>query len=141
MQSNTDINKTDPITNSENNDREFSVSSSSAGSSHNRLSRLSRLGHGMPKLSRRFRSATVGMAVGTVLVSALVGYGAGHFEAQRIAKNGVVTTSIGSQKQIVTSESQLIGNIARTVGPSVVSVNVTSTAQGNGGLFGYGSLP
>jgi serine protease Do len=52
-------------------------------------------------------------------------------------KDNLVTTSLGSQKQIVTSESQLIGNIARTVGPSVVSVNVTSTSQGTSNFFGY----
>ncbi len=57
-------------------------------------------------------------------------------------------TSLGNQKQIVTSNSQLITDIAKTVGQSVVSVNVaintsgSSTASGSSitggfGLFGF----
>src|SRR6202021_471341 len=53
------------------------------------------------------------------------------------------SNSLGSQKQIITSDSQLISEIARTVGPSVVSVNVAITTTsgssdtGGFGLFGF----
>ena len=56
--------------------------------------------------------------------------------------------SLGNQKQIVTSDSQLITDIAKTVGQSVVSVNVAintsgssaasgSSVTGGFGLFGF----
>lgn len=49
------------------------------------------------------------------------------------------STSLGSQKQIVTSDSQLISEIAKTVGPSVVSVNVAiSTSSGSSDTGGFG---
>ena len=53
-------------------------------------------------------------------------------------------TSLGRQKQIVTSDSQLITDIAKTVGQSVVSVNVaintngSSTASGSSDTGGFG---
>ncbi len=45
------------------------------------------------------------------------------------------TASLSNQKQIVTSSSELIRQIAQQVGPSVVSVNITATRGVN--LFGY----
>ncbi len=47
-------------------------------------------------------------------------------------------SSVAVQKEVVENESQLISSIAKKVGPSVVSVNVTLTSQQNigGGLFG-----
>jgi serine protease Do len=58
------------------------------------------------------------------------------------------SNSLGNQKQIVTSDSQLVTDIAKTVGQSVVSVNVAintsgsstssgSSATGGFGLFGF----
>lgn len=44
-----------------------------------------------------------------------------------------------TQKLVVSSESQLISDIARNAGPSVVSVNVTASS-GNTGLFGQESV-
>ncbi len=52
-------------------------------------------------------------------------------------------TSLSNQKKIVTSDSQLIAAIAKSVGPSVVSVNVAitstsgSSTTGGFGLFGF----
>lgn len=90
----------------------------------------------------RVRRAYVGMAAGCLLLSGLVGFGAGWLGARQGSPNGVVSGNLSAQKQIVTSESQLTGSIAKSVGPSVVSVNVTSTTQGSGnGLFGFGGLP
>jgi serine protease Do len=54
--------------------------------------------------------------------------------------------TVSSEKKIVTSDSQLISQIANTVGPSVVSVNVnissstgsgSASANGGFGLFGF----
>ncbi len=53
--------------------------------------------------------------------------------------------TVSSEKKIVTSDSQLITQIANTVGPSVVSVNVNISSTGSGstsadggfGLFGF----
>lgn len=82
----------------------------------------------------------VGLVVGGIIISAFVGYGAGILGADHTNGTSILSTNLGSQKQVVTSESQLIGNIAKTVGPSVVSVNVTatSTSQSSNGVFGYG---
>lgn len=81
------------------------------------------------------------VAVG-VLISAVVGFGAGWLGSNHasLTANGILTGTTSSQKQVVTSESELISNIAKTVGPSVVSVNVTSTSQNNSDLFGFPGL-
>lgn len=60
-------------------------------------------------------------------------------------QNSVLTGSYSSQKEIVTSDGQLIAEIAKTVGPSVVSINDeivsggsnTSSSLNNFGLFGF----
>lgn len=80
------------------------------------------------------------VAVTGVLAGALVGFGAGWLGAgmRSTANEGLLTSTTSMQKQVVTSESQLINSIAKTVGPSVVSVNVTSTSQNTNGLFGLG---
>lgn len=86
-----------------------------------------------PKLSSTARLVLVG-----VVISALVGFSAGWLGARSSSGDGgVLNASISSQKQVVTSESQLVNSIAKTVGPSVVSVNVTSTSQNNG-FYGFG---
>ena len=65
-----------------------------------------------------------------------LGLGSGFFGGWLAARqNGTVATS--TQKEIVTNEGQLINNIAKTVGPSVVSINVTSQTT-SGGLFNFG---
>lgn len=69
------------------------------------------------------------------------GYGGAALQ-NHTSSDGIITSSVGNQKKIVTSTSQLISQIAKTVGPSVVSVNVNITdagAQSGGGfgLFGF----
>lgn len=90
----------------------------------------------LPKQRPQITSTTKVVIAG-VVASALIGFGAGWFGATQASDNAVLNGSTTAQKQIVTSESQLINTIAKTVGPSVVSVNVTSTSQ-NTGYFGYG---
>ncbi len=58
-----------------------------------------------------------------VLVSAGAGFGGGWLGARSRGQQAVSTTA---QQQVVSSESQLISGIAKKVGPSVVSINVTS---------------
>lgn len=84
-----------------------------------------------------------GLAVLFVLTAVLGGAG-GAWLQDRHDDNGLAGSSLSNQKKIVTSQSQLISQIAKSVGPSVVSVNVSITSsssdssQGDGfGLFGF----
>lgn len=73
------------------------------------------------------------------IVGGLVGFAGGWLGSSYArSDNNILNGATNSQKQIITSESQLINNIAKTVGPSVVSVNVTSTSQNVGDFFGFG---
>lgn len=50
--------------------------------------------------------------------------------------------SLQAEKRMVTSQSELITHIARTVGPSVVSVNVAISSSGDSfGAFGFSQSP
>ncbi|HEY5442642.1 MAG TPA: trypsin-like peptidase domain-containing protein [Candidatus Saccharimonadales bacterium] len=54
-------------------------------------------------------------------------------------QNSLSVGTLNGQKKIVTSQSQLISQIAKTVGPSVVSVNVNiSASSGQSGLGAFG---
>src|SRR2546423_310678 len=61
----------------------------------------------------------------SLLAALIIGVGAGfaggYWGSGVRADNGTVTGSLSAQKKIVTSQSQLISQIAKTVGPSVVS--------------------
>lgn len=81
------------------------------------------------------RLAPLGVAL-LVLVSAASGF-VGGWAGSRA--NQSVAIDAETSQQIVSSESQLISKIARDVGPSVVSVNVTSRTSGGGGFFGLGA--
>jgi len=96
-----------------------------------------------PKLQRpglpRRRAAVV--AVLFVAVTLLSGFGGAWLEMNH-NQNSLSVGNLSDQKKIVTSQSQLISQIAKTVGPSVVSVNVnisgTSSGSSDGfGLFGF----
>ena len=116
--------------------REHSVSSRPAITPLNNMRAWNWAKARLPKRPPQLTSTTR-IVVAGVVASALVGFGAGWFGATRANDNTVLNGSTTAQKQIVTSESQLINTIAKTVGPSVVSVNVTSTSQ-NTGYFGFG---
>lgn len=73
------------------------------------------------------------MVVGLVLFAAVAGY-AGSWLQNKHATNNLATNT-SAQKKIVTSESALISQIAKTVGPSVVSVNV-EISNGSVDFFG-----
>jgi len=85
-----------------------------------------------PRLAMPERAKTLGV-VFLLLVAMAAGF-AGGLIGSRSQHN--LNTSTTAQKQVVSSESQLISSIAKDVGPSVVSITVTSqTTQPN--FFGY----
>lgn len=104
------------------NDRKFKVSS--------RPDKLNKI----PGLLSRFKLIIV-----VVVVAGLSGFAGAWLQDQ--SDTGLVTGSVGNGKKVVTSQSQLISQIAKTVGPSVVSVNVSITGAGQDnsgfGLFGF----
>ena len=78
------------------------------------------------------------LAVLFILAILLSGFAGGWIES-RVNPNGLVTTaSLSNQKQIVTSDSELISQIVKTVSPSVVSVNVDITTSGGSAAAGSG---
>lgn len=58
-----------------------------------------------------------------IIVSAVAGYSAGHIKNNTANSTNSITKS---QQQIISSESQLFNQLAKTVSPSVVSIDVTS---------------
>ncbi|HEX7633030.1 MAG TPA: trypsin-like peptidase domain-containing protein [Candidatus Saccharimonadales bacterium] len=118
-------------------DKEYSVTSKPTGSRRNVTFSVPTLPR--PDIKRHARGP-VGIIVAFILVAVLSGFGGGLLANH--SSNGVLTSgSVSTQKKIVSSQSQLISQIAKTVGPSVVSVNVCITSSGGGpaadGLFGF----
>jgi serine protease Do len=95
-------------------------------------SRLSR-----PAISRQQAGVAATLFIAVTFLS---GFGGAWLEMNH-NQNGLNVGSLSGQKKIVTDQSQLISQIAKTVGPSVVSVNVnisgTAGAQTGLGLFGF----
>lgn len=69
-----------------------------------------------------------------VLVAGAAGFGGGFF-GSRADTEGSLISSNETRQQIVSSEGELISEITKQVGPSVVSVSVTSQSVGQG-IFG-----
>lgn len=85
---------------------------------------------------RRTRPLTAAL-VGIVVLA--LGFGGGWLGAAAHHDNG--TTDITQQKTVLTSQAAVVSSIAKNVGQSVVSVNVTSQAANTNpyaGLFGFG---
>ncbi len=78
------------------------------------------------------------LAVAFVLVAFLSGIAGAWFQTGG-GDDQTISASLSGQKKIVTSQSQLISQISKTVGPSVVSVNVNITAAtpNTNSAFGY----
>src|ERR1700743_531420 len=70
------------------------------------------------KHARHVRSLGVGAVIAVIVLAGLAGYGGAWLQDH--GNGGLVTGSVGSGKKVVTSQSQLISQIAKTVGPSVV---------------------
>lgn len=83
-------------------------------------------------MARRLRASTLVLAL---LVGLAGGFLGGWVEGN--GSNGTILNgSLSNQEKIVTSESNLINSIAKSVGPSVVSVNVVSQTTTQG-FFGF----
>lgn len=81
------------------------------------------------------RLATIVVAV---MISVATGFAGGYWGAT-LHDNNTSSSSLSSQKKIVTSEGELISTIAKTVSPSVVSVDVIGQTESAGlysNLFG-----
>ena len=90
-----------------------------------------------PKVELTKKQLKIAGVVIVLLVSLGSGFLGGYLGAVHRENSNLGTLS--SQKKIVTNESELIGEIAKTVGPSVVSVDVISQSQPSSGLFGLDS--
>jgi S1-C subfamily serine protease len=102
------------------------------------LPAIPRLPVSRPNLSGS-RLKYLGAAVALILVSLLSGVTGAWLE--RRDGSDILTTNTRGGKKIVTSQSKLISEIAKTVGPSVVSVNVNIQSSGDSsndfGFFGF----
>jgi serine protease Do len=77
--------------------------------------------------------AKLAIAAAFLLFSVSAGFVGGWLGSASRSQNKLTTST---QKEVVSSESQLISQIAKNVGPSVVSVNVTSQAALTPSVFG-----
>jgi serine protease Do len=73
-------------------------------------------------------------AVFFIIVSVSSGFAGGWFASRN--KEAALTSSTSSKQQVVSSESQLISQIVKDVGPSVVSVDVTGQGSPTDSFFG-----
>jgi serine protease Do len=115
-------------------DKPYSISSSARNSSKTPLRTLQ-----VPdwrKHTTRLRSLGIGAIAAVIVIAGLAGYGGAWL--QNHGNNGLISGNVGNEKKIVTSQSQLISQIAKTVGPSVVSVNVSISSADDSGLGAYG---
>lgn len=78
----------------------------------------------------------------TAILFLIISVSSGFFGGLAATKDRKSFTGVDTKasQQIVLSESQLINQIAKDVGPSVVSVNVTSQSRGQSGFFGFGGV-
>lgn len=76
----------------------------------------------------------LGLAVLALLVAAAAGFAGGRLADHNSDVN--ISGNLSGQKRIVTSQGQLYNQIARQVGPSVVSVNVVTTGTTDNPFFG-----
>ncbi|MBL8121853.1 trypsin-like peptidase domain-containing protein [Candidatus Saccharibacteria bacterium] len=94
-------------------------------------------------LSPAQKSHYAGRAFAGLAILAL-SFGGGWLGAASHDRSGG-STSIVQQRTVLTDKANLVSNIAKTVGESVVSVNVTARSQSGssmyGGFFGYGYGP
>jgi len=82
------------------------------------------------------RRAPILAVILALIVSAASGFLGGWLGADR-NKDQAVDSTFSSNQKVVTSQSQLIASIAKSVGPSVVSVNVTGQTAATQNVFGF----
>ena len=92
----------------------------------------------MPKIGFKNIAARVkATGLATVLVVGLLGGYAGAWLQQSQSGSDIISASVGSDEKIVTSKSKLVSAIAGSVGPSVVSINVSVTSETGLNYFGF----
>ncbi len=85
------------------------------------------------------RRRGLGIALAALAACLLVGFGGGYLGAY-VYNHGrtILPATTAAQKQYISNESQLISSIAKTIGQSVVSVNVTGqSTQSVPDIFGF----
>ena len=120
--------------------KEYTVSSKSSLLFLDRIPALAWLRTKLPDQSLRL-SKTVNIILIGIVISGLIGFAGGWLGAGVHTTNTgtVVNGNLSPQKAVITSQGELISSIAKTVGPSVVSVNVTSTTpQSTSNFFNLG---
>ncbi len=94
----------------------------------------------LPKLRApdfsRFKNRRLGQRFLLFASCLLLGFGGGLLGAQINNHGGLGKTTIAQKQQYVSSESQLISQIAKTTGQSVVSIDVESQTTGQD-FFGF----
>jgi serine protease Do len=126
----------------------FSVSSSTPSTSHNPMNIFPSTSNTKAKIKNASWKSPKSWGSTSLIILVLVltfigGFGGSWLENH--SSNGNVTVAdLSKQKKIVSSEGELISQIAKTVGPSVVSVNVdisssssSSSSDSGFGLFGF----
>jgi serine protease Do len=91
------------------------------------------------RLFSRISNGSAKLLITVIIVGLVSGFAGSWLETR--GNSDVINGTVGNGKKIVTGQSQLISQIAKTVGPSVVSVNVNITnANSNSGLGAFGFL-
>ncbi len=85
-----------------------------------------------PKTRRR-----TSLLVALAFIATLATGFAGGYVGSHTNSSALTSANITEQKRIAANESQLIASIAKTVGPSVVSVNVVTQSEPTANFFGY----
>jgi serine protease Do len=119
---------------------EYSVSSASSRSNDGQDDWHIRLPKPRMPQPARLSGRRLKITAVVVLLLATLGMGfLGGWLGSR-SNNSTLFQSTSDSQKVVTSESKLISDIAKTVGPSVVSVNVvgTTTDTSQSSLFNYG---
>jgi serine protease Do len=115
---------------------DYSVSSSSGRTSKNITLTIPTVPKRVKEVDwRRVKNPQLWGARVLVAIFIIISLGGGYLGAwfeNKNNNNGSVTfANLGSQEKVVTSQGQLITQIAKSVGPSVVSVNVDINATGS----------
>lgn len=86
-------------------------------------------------ISSGFKASGISLIL-IVFISASTGFAGGLIGARNTNVNTDSSAAIEQGRQTIEEQSSVITSIAKQVGPSVVSINVTSEGVVNGGFFG-----
>lgn len=93
----------------------------------------------MPKTQNNSNKSKLGLFAAIFVVVVLISGFAGA-NIQNRNNTGILSGSLSKQKKVVTRQSQLISQIVKTVGPSVVSVNVEVSSSSSGATEAFGAF-